>query len=351
MSEKPLLTLCIPTYNRAETLNQLLADIADIKSIYGELVEVCISNNASTDTTGSVIERWRSLFEIFVWNQSVNVGATSNLQRVSSMAHGKWILIVGDDDGLNVPAFKPLMDILVQLCEEYWIIARVKDRDGNVLYFRDFESGLYSPTRFMSKLVTTDLSDVGFIGSHIFPGRLVTNLLALRSSDVRPWPHVALLFQSLGTCNFFLTECAPVIQSAFGQNLVWSPRDWIHARLRLVSIFVRLVTDPYVPRHNVQRVGKRHIRSRSFMKELVRWRIVEPRNFRLEADAYLRSQLSQLDIQLPRLNSVCLTANLLAVLGDPILTVTLRVVGKAGAPERWRSQILPSDQNAAVRGL
>ena len=351
MSERPLLSLCIPTYNRAETLDKLLADISDVKSIYGERVEVCVSNNASTDATSAVIERWRTHFEICVRDQDLNVGATSNLQSVSGMAHGKWILLVGDDDGLNVSAFQPLMGLLDQLSEEYWVLARVRGPHGNVLYFQDLETGVYSPRQFLSKLVARDLSDVGFIGTHIFPGRLVTDLLTFRSNDVRPWPHVALLFESLGTSSYFVTECAPVIQSAFGQNLEWSPRDWIHARLRLVAIFMRAATDPYLSQRDLQKVGKRHIRSRSFMGELLRWRLLEPGDFKLDAEAYLRSQLAQTDIHLPRLDPVFLAVKLLAILGDSVLGVTLRAVGKSGASAQWSGLTLASDQNAVHRGL
>ena len=176
-------------------------------------------------------------------------------------------------------------------------------------------------------------------------------MLALSASEIRPWPHIALLLESLGTCDFFVTECAPVIQSAFGQHLVWSPRDWIDARLRLIDIYVRLAKAPYVSHHEAQRVGKQHIGSWSFIRELVLWRVIEPQNFKLDADTYLRSQFDQLDIHLPRLNPVFLAVKLLTALGDTELAVTLRIVGKGGARARWRSQTLHSDQDAVVRGL
>jgi glycosyltransferase involved in cell wall biosynthesis len=50
-----ILTICIPTYNRAslidEALNHLIPIISDLK------IEICISDNASPDNTQAIIKK------------------------------------------------------------------------------------------------------------------------------------------------------------------------------------------------------------------------------------------------------------------------------------------------------
>ena len=50
MNKNKLLSICIPTFNRANLLNNLLNSI-DIANIDASIVEVCISDNNSTDNT------------------------------------------------------------------------------------------------------------------------------------------------------------------------------------------------------------------------------------------------------------------------------------------------------------
>ena len=51
----PLISICIPTYNRAELLDYCLENLAALKDC-GRPVEIVISDNGSTDRTPEVIE-------------------------------------------------------------------------------------------------------------------------------------------------------------------------------------------------------------------------------------------------------------------------------------------------------
>ncbi|NEQ25134.1 MAG: glycosyltransferase, partial [Microcoleus sp. SIO2G3] len=57
-----ILSICIPTFNRAEELdNQLTWLFKEIKGFEDEC-EVIVSDNCSSDNTQEVVEKWRSLF-------------------------------------------------------------------------------------------------------------------------------------------------------------------------------------------------------------------------------------------------------------------------------------------------
>lgn len=99
--EPPLLSLCIPTYNRAKLLHEALtAIVGEIDSKDSSKIEIVISNNASTDHTVQVCSDFSESHSIIKWNiihQTESVGA-DNVQIVTRYANGKYIWILSDDD-------------------------------------------------------------------------------------------------------------------------------------------------------------------------------------------------------------------------------------------------------------
>lgn len=61
--EKPLLSICIPTYNRCRYLKNTLHSIVSQKEFQNGMVEVVISDNASTDETELMIRNYALRFE------------------------------------------------------------------------------------------------------------------------------------------------------------------------------------------------------------------------------------------------------------------------------------------------
>ena len=57
LNKQPLLSICIPTYNRAEILRRTLAKITSDKD-FDEDIEIVISDNASTDNTQKVCQEF-----------------------------------------------------------------------------------------------------------------------------------------------------------------------------------------------------------------------------------------------------------------------------------------------------
>jgi glycosyltransferase involved in cell wall biosynthesis len=99
---RPLLTIAIPTHNRAGCLKELLSVLAD--QLKDEpRVELIISDNASPDETPSVVERFvaRGLRVRYIRNDQ-NVGADANFLQCFEQARGKYVWFFSDDD-LIVP--------------------------------------------------------------------------------------------------------------------------------------------------------------------------------------------------------------------------------------------------------
>jgi abequosyltransferase len=97
----PVLSLCIPTYNRAEYLPALFDSLAaELDGLPDpHQVEICISDNCSTDASRALIEAFARRYPAVrcAWNER-NLGFDVNLQLAGSMAQGQWIWFMGSDD-------------------------------------------------------------------------------------------------------------------------------------------------------------------------------------------------------------------------------------------------------------
>ncbi len=99
---RPLLSVCIPTYERAEYLFALLLTLAGEFARtpgLGARVEVVVVDNASTDLTASVVELARgSLPQLHYHCHELNIGPDPNFFRALALARGEYQWLLGDDE-------------------------------------------------------------------------------------------------------------------------------------------------------------------------------------------------------------------------------------------------------------
>ena len=63
--EKPLLCICIPTYNRSKNIKRSLDSIVNQNEFLNRTVEIVISDNASADDTEEVVKPYLEEIEHF----------------------------------------------------------------------------------------------------------------------------------------------------------------------------------------------------------------------------------------------------------------------------------------------
>lgn len=96
---EPLVSICIPTYNRDRKLERAVHALAT--SRYKNL-EIIISDNASTDETQRVCSSLcASDSRVKYFRHAENQGPTNNFEFVRAQANGKYFLWHGDDDYLD----------------------------------------------------------------------------------------------------------------------------------------------------------------------------------------------------------------------------------------------------------
>jgi len=106
----PLVTVGIPTYNRAVMLRR------SIESALGQdyvNIEVIVSDNASTDNTQIICQEFSEKYECFKYiRQPLNVGANANFADVLKRASGEYFMWLGDDDWIDIAYVKNCVSIM-----------------------------------------------------------------------------------------------------------------------------------------------------------------------------------------------------------------------------------------------
>lgn len=108
----PLLTIGIPTFNRcAKALRQLQVVLAGCRELR-DLVEVIISDNASTDRTWDELHALPYEANLRLHRNGVNEGLVGNLRTLIGLATGRYIWLIGDDDRLLPGAIDEVITVL-----------------------------------------------------------------------------------------------------------------------------------------------------------------------------------------------------------------------------------------------
>ncbi len=110
--DKPLVSIGVPTYNRAEDLKACLANLT---SLDYKNVEIIISDNHSTDTTAGVCKEYlKKDRRIRYYRQRANLGVGENSLFVLEKARGKYFFWASDDDIRGKTWISELIPLLEQ---------------------------------------------------------------------------------------------------------------------------------------------------------------------------------------------------------------------------------------------
>ncbi len=112
---RPLLSICIPTYNRAkylpECLESIVSQLTDKELL--EKVEIVIADNASTDDTTKIVESYQSRYSNIVYfRNDTNLGFDRSFVKLMAKARGKYCLSIGDDDAFFEGAIHEIVEML-----------------------------------------------------------------------------------------------------------------------------------------------------------------------------------------------------------------------------------------------
>jgi glycosyltransferase involved in cell wall biosynthesis len=281
----PLLAICVPTYNRALNLEKLLSQLAVLKGRHGDQLEICISNNGSTDETRTIIEDFEREWPTKVQHQSTNIGGTLNIIAVAGQMCARWGIWCGDDDEIDALAIETILSFLQTLAPDTWLLVESKDGQGNGQYMRKFEDGEHTPAAFRRALLCSGLDPLGFMGVHVFPRSAVPTIKSLQLLDARPWPHMVGLLRFLtrpGVCVHVLHQAATG-QAKGGIKLFWNAGDLVRLHLSKLRLLRRTFVDTNCNYMFMHVLMLSELYSPGKLKLLLLWKLCEHQDFRSNA--------------------------------------------------------------------
>ena len=111
-----LLSLCIPTFNRAALLEETLSSVlTQIELARRDQIEIVVSDNASADETAAVVARFQAANPNLHWNcfrHVENKGADTNILQAVTLARGEFVYLVSDDDVLLPGALEKIFGLM-----------------------------------------------------------------------------------------------------------------------------------------------------------------------------------------------------------------------------------------------
>ena len=279
----PTLSICIPTYNRANNLKNLLEQLKKIKKELGNKLEVCISNNHSTDNTKKLIEGYSGFLEAKVLHQEANIGGTMNMIAVSTIASGKFRILVGDDDGINAAGLNNLIKLLAGLGDNDWVLSGVANHHGQEHLLMDFQEGGYSKKDFRRKILRTSLYPFGFMAVHVFPAFAAKKMATLNIKNAQPWPHIALFLRSLFRGRVLVFKEPIVIQAQGEGKLFWAAGDLASITLSRLKIIRSTMNEMGINSFFFLCLMFRDLYFIPNIKLMIAWRLYEPDDFNRRA--------------------------------------------------------------------
>lgn len=183
INRKPKVSICVPTYNRVETLKQTIESCLHQENFDDYVIIICDNNPLRNDETEKYISQLNS-DKIIYYKNSQNLGMYGNLNRLYELSLSEFTVCIHDDDMLY-PHF-------LDLC--YNIIS--KDKSIDILYPKKrpwLESEVSYPTENLNintevyKMDLIDFSD----GNPCPPTGMISrtnSILSIGGYEYNTWP-------------------------------------------------------------------------------------------------------------------------------------------------------------------
>lgn len=131
-----MLTIVIPTWNRAADLNKLLESCYRITPEYG--VSILVIDDGSIDDTSLICDNHKKRMpNLEIFKHLINQGYAESFFDAFEKAKSEWILMC-EDDGLVVPEEIQKTLLTLTVTDSDILVTNFKDKDG--VYLRRFQN-------------------------------------------------------------------------------------------------------------------------------------------------------------------------------------------------------------------
>lgn len=132
------LGICIPTYNRKKLLKELLESIfSTVSSKDKDKIQICISDNASSDGTEIMVEDFKNKgIEIIYHKNFENIGPDLNYLKCVNIATSEYCWLMGSDDKIEIDGISYILEELNNDKEIDIFIGNRNEYDFNFNFIR-----------------------------------------------------------------------------------------------------------------------------------------------------------------------------------------------------------------------
>jgi glycosyltransferase involved in cell wall biosynthesis len=161
---RPVLSICIPTYNRSELLLGLLREM-DRPDFLPFPFDVAVSDNASPDPGYQAVAAFKPVHYDYAYvRRPANIGGSANMAGCYRLARGEFCLHLADDDRLIAPEVAAIITEMRRVPELLAIFAPYEayDRAGGTLIaapsFENFTVGREESATLIDRLTAGNLA-------------------------------------------------------------------------------------------------------------------------------------------------------------------------------------------------
>ncbi|PST62842.1 hypothetical protein C9E91_11235 [Rhizobium sp. SEMIA4064] len=191
--ESPVLSICVPTYNRQFMLERNVSFHLDAFRRLGIPFEIVIVDDCSTDNTAGYVQSISHHPEVSAYRRASNSGFLSNYAFAMQRARGQYAVFLGDDDLLipeKVVEYIRLMaeDQRIGMVQAPWMLVDGRPGGGDMQPFYH----LSYPTRHSKGDFHSMLEFI--LERHVFPEFMIIRRDVLAKSISSPTPFIFWAF-------------------------------------------------------------------------------------------------------------------------------------------------------------
>lgn len=139
MDNSPVLSICIPIYNRKSYLEKMLSRFLEDKDLFDKDIQLYISDNCSTEDIHGAVMHYADLGLRLTYHcNERNLGMDGNFINCFNHAEGKYVWLLGSDD---IPRNGFLGKLIKILSKNNYGLLHVSDRDkcrnGQIIEYDD----------------------------------------------------------------------------------------------------------------------------------------------------------------------------------------------------------------------
>lgn len=223
-----LLSICIPTYNRAVILHGMLKQI--IPQAEPHAIAIYVSDNASSDNTAEVIASWKSRYPHIYYNRNAVKVESGNIPIALKMSQAKYAWLLGDRCRLYDGAITTILHIIQQREPDLLIVNAGMKLNARGFAWRESEylklindipSAMYSDNNRL-------LAELGWymvlVGSTVFKESASKSINFTKYAPLISFGHAIAVFEYLaqGGCSVYWCDDKLIYTAPGGTS------GWVH---------------------------------------------------------------------------------------------------------------------------